>query len=167
MYTEEQMAAFFVGLGAGLLLCVVVYIREQVKRQPLKKKIKELKNHLQQKLEIDAEATNRRNRDVEQLKAENENLRISNQSLAQKPGRREIMNLHVYQRAIGIMSEVATGFAPMWQKALKEAEQEIEEAEAGKRPFIKKIIPLDFFSSGSESRKRLDTPEDEEGDNGK
>ncbi|MEN7548429.1 LapA family protein [Rapidithrix thailandica] len=145
----QQIEAFAIGLIVGLVITVIVYFRESLKRSTLRKEIKSLKNHLHQKMDIDAEATNKKREEIELLKKENENLRISNQSLAQKPGRREVINLHIYQRAVDIMSEAAVGFAPMWQKSLKEAQKEYDKAEDGKLPFIKKIIPLKFLGGDS------------------
>jgi len=147
---------FLIGFGVGLILLLVVYINERTKRGALKKEIKTLKNHLQNKMEIEAEATENRRLELERLKKENENLRITNQSLAQKPGRREIMNMHVYQKAIGIMTESAQGFAPMWQRALREAEAEVEKSDQGSSSFIKKIIPTQIFG-GSSDTKKLDS----------
>lgn len=150
---DEFIFPFVLGLGIGLLLAIIVYIRGTLKASSLRKKIKELKGHVYQKLDLESEATQRRKSEFEDLKKQNENLRISNQSLSQKPGRREVLNLHIYQKAINIMYQRATGFAPMWQNSLKEAELEMEETETGALPFIKKIIPLSFFNS-----KLIDTP---------
>jgi len=144
---------FLIGLGVGLILLLIIYIGERTKRSTLKNEIKTLKNHLQNKMEIEAEATENRRKELERLKKENENLRITNQSLAQKPGRREVMNMHVYQKAIGIMTESAQGFAPMWQRALREAETEVEKSDQGSSSFIKKIIPTQIFGGSSEPKK--------------
>jgi hypothetical protein len=159
---ETAIQPFIIGLGIGLILCLLVYIREGMKRGPLKKEIKSLKNHLHEKMEIDAEATHRKVKEIDQLKQENENLRISIQSLAQKPGRREIINMHIYQKALSIMTESAHGFAPMWQKALSQAEKEVEEFEKGKSSFLKKIVsPLNFLGSSSDEIKKIDDGEKE------
>nr|WKN37513.1 hypothetical protein K4G66_02165 [Tunicatimonas sp. TK19036] len=148
---------FLIGLGVGLILLLVVYVSERGKRGSLKKEINSLKNHLHNKMEIEAEATENRRLEIERLKKENENLRITNQTLAQKPGRREVMNLHVYQKAIAIMTESAQGFAPMWQRALREAEAEIEKSDEGSSSFIRKIIPTQIFGSSTSDRKKLDS----------
>ena len=151
---DEFIFPFGLGLGLGLFIAIIVYIRGMFKASSLKRKIKELKGHVYQKLDLEAESLGKRKADFEKLKKENENLRITNQSLAQKPGRREVLNLHIYQKAINIMYQRATGFAPMWQTSLKEAEQEMEETETGALPFIKKIIPLSFFNN----TKFIETP---------
>lgn len=144
---EEFFIPFLAGLGVGVLFAVVFYVRGMLKESSLNKKIKELKAHLHNKLELDSEANEKRKQELKELKKQNENLRITNQSLAQKPGRREVVNLHVYQKALSVMYERASGFAPMWQNALKEAEHEYKASETGTVPFIKKIIPLEFFGS--------------------
>lgn len=144
------------------MLLLIVYIRESMKRRALKRDIRDLKNHLQNKLEIEAEATENRRAEIERLKQENENLRVTNQALAQKPGRREVMNLHIYQRAVALMMESAHGFAPMWQKALREAEEEVEKIDHGKTSFIRKIIPPQFFGNSSGGHKKLKSGEEED-----
>lgn len=159
---SEYIQPFLIGLGVGLLLTLIVYIRESMKRKPLKRNVQELKRHLQNKLEIEAEATESRRLEIERLKQENENLRVTNQSLAQKPGRREVMNLHLYQKAVSLMMESAHGFGPLWQKALKEAELEVEKAEQGKTSFIRKIIPPQFFGDASVDNKRLRSGDEDE-----
>ncbi|MGB3778895.1 MAG: hypothetical protein WA960_11105 [Tunicatimonas sp.] len=156
------MPPFLIGLGIGLLVVLITYMRENMKRNSLRKEIGTLKNHLQNKMEIEAEATEGRRLEIDRLKKENENLRITNQTLAQKPGRREVMNLHVYQRAIAIMTESAQGFAPMWQRALREAEAEQNQSDQGGSSFIRKIIPTQIFGSSSSEPKRISTNTEEE-----
>lgn len=134
-----------IGLAIGLTLGLVIYISEFIKRNKLKKEIKSLKLHLYQKMDIDSEANEMKKDQIETLKKENENLRISVESLSQKPGRREIINYHIYQKAVDKVLETAPGFSPLWQKALKEATKEIEEFEVGKLPFIKKLLPKRYF----------------------
>ncbi len=153
---------FLIGLGVGLLVVLITYMRETMKRKSLRREIGTLKNHLQNKMEIEAEATEGRRLENERLKKENENLRITNQTLAQKPGRREVMNLHVYQRAIAIMTESAQGFAPMWQRALREAEAEQNQSDQGGSSFIRKIIPTQIFGGSSSEPKRISTNTEEE-----
>jgi hypothetical protein len=151
---------FGYGLAVGVFLALIVYIRERYKKGKLEKKIKKLKGHLSDKLELDAEAAEIRKKDLARLQKENENLRITNQSLAQKPGQREITQLHVYQRAIALMEEQLVGFAPIWQKSLKTAEEEMEQVRQGSVPFYKKIIPLQFFNSPSQQEELPGTKED-------
>ena len=98
-----------------------------------------MREHLHTKLEIDSTENERRKKDIERLKKERDNLRNMIQVLNQKPGRQEIRQAHVYQKAIDIMFEKAPGFAPAWQITIKEAEEEMLQAERGLLPFLKRM----------------------------
>jgi len=132
---------FVWGLALGLVLCVVTMVRGFFRRRELRREIERLRTHLHTKLEIDAGETERRKAELEQLKKERDNLRITVQSLNQKPGRKEIRQFYIYQTALDIMFEKAPGFAPAWQVTLKEAEQRFEKSESGVMPMLKRLMP--------------------------
>ncbi len=130
---------FFLGLYLGIIGCIVLFVRMQMRIHELKKELKKLKEHLHTKLEIDAEATEDRKSKFNKLKEENENLRVSLQTVNNKPGRKEVRQFHIYQKALDIMFEKAPGFAPAWQNALKEGELEMKNIDKGIFPFIKRL----------------------------
>ena len=138
---EFLLRPFFIGLYIGLAVCLFIAIRSKIKQRKLRKEINQLKQHIQTKLEIEAETSERRKKEIEALKMENENLRITLQTYYQKPGRMEIRQLHIYQKAVEILTEKAPGFAQSWQSALKDGEEEIKKTERGLIPFIKKLLP--------------------------
>jgi uncharacterized membrane protein YciS (DUF1049 family) len=140
---------FLIGLYIGLLGCLVIYIRSKIKGRKFKKEIGRLKQHIQTKLEIEAETTERTKKNIEDLKSQVENLKISLQAYYEKPGRREIRQLHVYQKAVDILTEKAPGFAQSWLSALKESEGEIRKTEKGLIPFIRRLIPGTAASSST------------------
>ena len=142
---------FFLGLYSGLILCIIVYIRTRFRMHELKAELKKLKQHLQTKLEIDAEASEDKKARFEQLKEENENLRVSLQTMNTKPGRKEVRQFHIYQKALDIMFEKAPGFAPAWQNALREGEAEMKKIDKGFIPFIKRLSGGSTSESGHES----------------
>ena len=142
---------FFLGLYAGLIACIIVYIRTRFRMHELKAELKKLKQHLHTKLEIDAEATEDKKNKIEKLKEENENLRVSLQSVNTKPGRKEVRQFHIYQKALDIMFEKAPGFAPAWQNALREGEAEMKKIDKGFIPFIKKLSGGSISDSGQDS----------------
>jgi hypothetical protein len=139
--THLFLKPIFIGLYIGLALCLVIFIREKIQNRKLKKELRNLKQHIQTKLEIDAEANEKRKSEFERLKNENENLRITLQSYYEKPGRKEIRQLHLYQKAVEILIEKAPGFAQSWQSVLRDSEEEIRKTERGIIPFIKKLLP--------------------------
>ena len=132
---------FAKGLALGLLFCIIIYIRGFIRRNELSKEVNRLRSHLHTKLEIDSSENERRKSELEKLKQERDNLRITVQSLNQKPGRKEIRQYFIYQTALDIMFEKAPGFAPAWQITLKEAEALFEKSEKGMVPLLKRLMP--------------------------
>jgi len=138
-YISILVNPFFRGLAIGLIICIVFWVRSLLRIRELSKNVTKLREHLHTKLEIDSSENERRKKEIEQLKQERDNLRNMIQVLNQKPGRQEIRQGQVYQKAIDIMFEKAPGFAPAWQITLKEAEEEMQQAERGLIPFLKRM----------------------------
>jgi uncharacterized membrane protein YciS (DUF1049 family) len=107
------------GLAIGFIVCVIIYLRGLLRRRELAKEVDRLRAHLHTKLEIDSSENERRKNELTRLQQERDNLRITVQSLNQKPGRKEIRQYYIYQTAIDIMFEKAPGFAPAWQVTLR------------------------------------------------
>lgn len=139
--TSFLLKPLAIGLYIGIFIAIIVFIREKIVQHRLKKEIEKLKAHIQTKLEIEAESNERRKKEIEELKKQNENLRIMLQNYIEKPGRKVLRQLHLYQKAIEILTVKAPGFAQSWQSALEEAGREMRLMESGIIPFIKKIIP--------------------------
>jgi len=132
---------FAKGLAIGIAVCIIVYLRGLLRRRELSKEVDRLRSHLHTKLEIDSADNERRKTELIRLKQERDNLRITVQSLNQKPGRKEIRQYYIYQTALDIMFEKAPGFAPAWQVTLKEAENLFEKSESGVVPLLKRLMP--------------------------
>lgn len=132
---------FAKGLAIGILICIIIYLRGLLRRRELSKEVDRLRAHLHTKLEIDSSENERRKNELGRLKQERDNLRITVQSLNQKPGRKEIRQYYIYQTALDIMFEKAPGFAPAWQVTLKEAENLFEKSESGVVPLLKRLMP--------------------------
>jgi uncharacterized protein YceH (UPF0502 family) len=141
-----------IGLYIGLAFSLFVFLRGKAGQRQLKKEIETLKRHLQMKLDVESEENERRRKDLENLKKENENLRIAVQAYAARPGRRELRILHVYQKAVDTLTEMAPGFAQSWRSALRDAEEEVSRAEQGFLPLVKRLIP--WAGSGSKNARR-------------
>ena len=132
---------FFIGLYIGIIGCIFFFIQGKVKSRKFKKEIDRLKQLIQIKLDIETEEHERTKHLIEDLKNQNENLRITLQEHMQKPGRREMRQLHLYQRAVEILTEKAPGFAQSWLSALKDGEEELRKTEKGVVPFIRRLLP--------------------------
>ncbi|MBB5348939.1 hypothetical protein JWG42_11675 [Desulfoprunum benzoelyticum] len=144
---EKNLIDFFFsspfaqGLALGLVFCIIIYIRGFLRRRELTKEVARLRSHLHTKLEIDSADNERRKIEMNSLRQERDNLRITVQSLNQKPGRKEIRQYFICQTALDIMFEKAPGFAPAWQITLKEAESLFEKSERGVVPLLKRLMP--------------------------
>lgn len=144
---------FAKGLAIGLIVCGLVYLRGLLRRRELSKEVDRLRAHLHTKLEIDSSENERRKNELSRLQQERDNLRITVQSLNQKPGRKEIRQFYIYQTALDIMFEKAPGFAPAWQVTLKEAENLFEKSESGVVPLLKRLMPTSTDKQAEEYEK--------------
>ena len=133
------------GFVIGIFIAFVVWVVMAFKRRSIKKnaeaEIKKYKDMLSQRMELESDGMSKLRAENESLKSANENLRISVQTLSQKPGKREIARLQVYQTAVDRLTINSPGFGPAWQAALKESEEEFSKTLSGSVPFIRKFIP--------------------------
>lgn len=140
------MEQLLIGLGSGLLVALIVFMIMTIKISNVKANAKaesnKLKSILTDRMEIESEGVSRLKSENEKLKKENENLRISIQTYSQKPGRKELQRLQVYQTAVDRLIINSPGFGAAWQAALKDSEAEFEKTYIGVQPFIRKLIPM-------------------------
>ncbi len=142
------------GLLIGFVVCLVIWIRSFMKIRELNSQLKKLREHLHTKLEIDSEENERRKEKITNVVQERDNLRNMIQVLNQKPGRQELRQFQVHQKAIEIMFEKAPGFAPTWQITLKEAEEEMKNAEKGIIPFFRRMTSGAANGQSDKSHKK-------------
>jgi hypothetical protein len=131
---------FTLGLGVGLLVAVLAWISGWLKRRPLAREVRRLREHLHTQLEISARGNETMRKELEEFRRLNENLRITNATMGQKSGKAELRMLALYDRALHLMYEQAPGFAPAWERVLKTAEDDIQKAEKGLLPLIRKVF---------------------------
>ena len=139
---------FTLGLLLGLLIAAFIWksgfssrrnITRDLKR--VETEAKELQGYLNTQLKINASGNESLQAELENLRKQNETLRVNNAALQQKPGRAEQRLLHVHDIAIRIMREQAPGFAPAWEKAMRQGEQEVDAAESGLVKLVRRVIP--------------------------
>ena len=118
------MELFLIGLEIGLLLFFISIFNGLHNKKKHRKEIAKIKSIVTQKMDIESDSLSRMKEEIESLKKQNENLRISVRTLSQKPNRKEMTRLQIYQRAIESLSVKAPGFSPAWHSALKESEEE-------------------------------------------
>jgi hypothetical protein len=152
MNIEFNPQTILIILGGIALGWVLSYLKSLLTIRKHKKELKEYQDHLERQMKITDAGNKKMMTDMEALKKENENLRISVKTLGQKPGRAELRQFNIYDNAIRKMMLQAPGFSSAWESALQEAEREYEENEAGFKNIIGKV-----FGSGSSTNDNIQT----------
>ena len=62
-------------------------------------------------------------------------------TLQSKPGKAELRHFQVTESAVRMMREQAPGFAPAWEKAMRQAETDLEAGESGLKKLVRRVIP--------------------------
>ncbi|MGB4406896.1 MAG: hypothetical protein WBI82_08570 [Sphaerochaeta sp.] len=140
------MQNFLIGLGIGVVLAIVLVVVMSVNRHKEmlqeKKETDRLRRMLNDRMDLESDGLTKIKDENVELKKQNENLRISLNTYSQKPNRKEIARLHVYQLAVDRLTINSPGFGAAWQAALKESEEEFQKTYVGVQPFIKRLIPM-------------------------
>lgn len=145
---EALKSPFVSGLLLGLVAAGFLWkagfsrnraLSREIKR--LEGELKDLGKHLNTQLKINASGNESQQAELEALREQNENLRVHVATLQQKPGRAELRQFHIQEAAIRQMREQAPGFAPAWEKTLRQAEAEAETADTGLRKLVRRVIP--------------------------
>lgn len=139
----KQMLIGFAIAAVPLGILILVQVAKAGSRKNQHSaEIARLKAMLTDRMDLESEGLAKVKQENEELKKQNENFRISMNTLSQRPGRKEIARLEVYQKAVDRLTINSPGFGPAWQAALKESEQEFEKTFFGIQPLIRKVIPL-------------------------
>ena len=145
---------FYWGLGIGAFLGLIGVTFAVMRLFDTKGEVKRLKRHLSDKLELEAEATNRLRHDLQDLKQQNENLRIKVANLNQFPDKRLHRELEIYARAERFMVSSSPGFPAVWEEAKRSAVAGLEQEENGnslpKRVFNALLNRPSYKSTNSE-----------------
>lgn len=139
---NDFLVGLIVGLATTLVVMIVLLSKNSATKKDSAKEIERLKKMLTDRMELESEGISKLKKENEELKQQNENLRISLHAFREKPGRKEMQRLQVYQTAADRLSLNSPGFAPVWQAALKESEEEFRKTFLGLSPFVKKPISM-------------------------
>lgn len=149
---EPVLSTFGAGLGFGLLITFFTWLNSRRSRSVLKKELDTFKSHLNVQMNINAKGYEGLKQEVEKLRKENENLRITVATLSNKPGRAELKTLHMWDKAIRRLSVASPAFAPAWEMAIAEAQKEVEETDSGVKKLVRKVfsaLPQDSSQTDS------------------
>lgn len=137
---NDFIVGLIVGLAVAVVLAVALLSKAASAKKEAKAEVEKYKRMLQDRMELESDGLTKLKGEVEELKKQNENLRISLNTMSQKPGRKEMQRLDVYQTAAERLSINSPGFAPVWQAALKESEAEFRKTFLGLTPYLRKHI---------------------------
>ena len=139
---------FTIGLLLGLAVAAVAWKSGFSTRRRLARDIRKLENDMRElqgplntQLKINAQGNDTLQRELEELRRQNENLRVSVATLQSKPGKAELRHFQVTESAVRMMREQAPGFAPAWEKAMRQAETDLEAGESGLKKLVRRVIP--------------------------
>lgn len=147
---------FVWGLAIGLALAIAAWksglsnkfrLSKDIRR--LENEMRDLQGHLNTQLKINSQGNKKLEEELEELRTQNENMRVSMATLQSKPGRAEVRQFQVMEAAVRQMREQAPGFAPAWEKAVRQAEAEVEAGESGLKKLVRKVMPSIGMSSGA------------------
>jgi len=130
-------------LIAGFILKNAIGTRMRFNREikKIEKEMRELQSHLNTQLKITATGSDSLTKEVSSLKDQNETLRVNLAALQNKPDKSEQRQFRMQEMAISTMREQAPGFAGAWEKAIRQAETEMEGAENGLTRLVRKVVP--------------------------
>lgn len=139
---------FVWGLALGLLVAAFILKNAISAKLQLKREIKriegemrDMQSHLNTQMKITATGNDSLTKQVEELKVQNENLRVNLAALQNKPDKAEQRHFRIQEIAVGAMREQAPGFAGAWEKAIRQAESEMDSAENGFTKLMRKVVP--------------------------
>ncbi len=165
-YLKENPVALgvVIGLVVGLAVAAVAWKSGFSARRRLAKDVRKLENelrelqgHLNTQLKINAQGNDTLQKELEELRRQNENLRVGLATVQAKPGKAELRHSQITESAVRLMREQAPGFAPAWEKALRQSEAELEAGESGLRKLVRRVIPGIGMGSTTATPGTVDT----------
>lgn len=141
-FANFNFGHFGIGLGIGMLVTLLTWANGMMSRWNLKRQTTTLKESLHTQMQINARGNSELAGELEKLKKENENLRISIATLSSKPGRAELKKLHIWDTAIGLMNSKWPAFGPAWAEAIADAKQEIDDVDTGVKALVKRAFAV-------------------------
>jgi len=135
---------FALGLELGLFLVALTLWR----LVRIKMEFGRFKQHLSDRIELESGSANKTKRELEDLRRENEQLRIRVAAFNGMPEGRLQEDLEIYARTEKRMMINVPGFAPAWENAKAAVQAELAEENAG-RSLPKRVFSRLFGSSAS------------------
>lgn len=137
---NETFKQLLLAFAAGLFLGLIFWWHQWRAARALRRETARLYEQLALDMRIRDRGHKSQLDELENLRMQNENLRITVSTLRGKPGRAELDLLHIYDRAIHEMCQRAPGFAPTWELLLREAREEMAKTDSGIIAFVRRAF---------------------------
>lgn len=135
------------GLGIGLFASLLLWRDGLSKRSALRRDVKKLRkeldessDHIGRHLKINQRGVADLEKQIDKLKEENNNLKDTLAVYKQRPSNEEKRMIQVYERSVRKLNEKVPGFAPAWEAAFREADDEVDRAEKGLGRLVRKVV---------------------------
>jgi gas vesicle protein len=168
MLTSHFAIGLYLGLAVAIAATFAAWRSSYLKRKPISddlkrvsKELEDMKRHLNRQMAITAKGNEETEKELKELKEQNENLRSRVAALQQKPDRAELRMLHIYDHAIHVMYEKAPGFAPVWENAVAEGEAHVAQADKGLASLFKRVVRPALNAVSGGGSKAIEAGEDE------
>ena len=147
-FQEMIKNPFVWGFALGLLVAAFILknaisskfqFKREIKR--IEGEMRDMQSHLNTQMKITATGNDTLTKQIEEFRMQNENLRVNLAALQNKPDKAEQRQFRIQEIAVSAMREQAPGFAGAWEKALRQAEAEMDSAESGFTKLMRKVVP--------------------------
>jgi predicted nucleic acid-binding Zn-ribbon protein len=130
-------------LVAGFTLKNAIATKLRLKREirRIEGEMRDMQSHLNTQMKITATGNEALTKQIDEFRIHNENLRVNLAALQNKPDKAEQRQFRIQEMAISAMREQAPGFAGAWEKAVRQAEAEMDSAESGFTKLMRKVVP--------------------------
>lgn len=147
-FQDAINSQFVWGLGLGLVAAIFIlknaisskiHFKREMRR--IGDEMRDMQSHLNTQMKITATGNDTLSKQMEELRRQNENLRVTLAMLQNKPDKAEQRHLRIQEMAVGVMREQAPGFAGAWEKAIRQAETDMSSTESGFTKLMRKVVP--------------------------
>lgn len=138
----------------GFVLCTIFLVQSMWGHWKTKRELKRYKGMLSDKLDLDSKQNQDITKERNNLKQENENLRMQVARLNERADNKMQRELEIMARAEKQMVISAPGFAPAWEMAKSSALSQLEAEEKG-QSFPQKIFRKLIGSGSSQTNVAL------------
>lgn len=135
------------GLGVGLLLSLFILIKTRIYRRELDDEIadarydyRRLEEQMNAQMRISAKAQDELQARIDEQQQRIHHLQTSLETLSQKPGKKELRQLQLYERTLELMEQRSPNAMLSWENAQTEALEQMAAIDKGLKPMLRKVF---------------------------